>query len=402
MFPFDTVLDFNIEIPEEVETFRKTVREFAEKYLQPKVEEIEEKNEIPHEIFKKAAEFGLTGVGIPQEYGGQGGGVLMLAVMTEEICRVLPAFSTAIAVNHLFTFPVLTFGSEEQKRKYIPKIASGEAYAAHASTEPAAGSDVAGIQATAKKEGDKWVINGRKIFITGAEKADFFIVSARTSPPPSRKERWKGLSLFIVEKNTPGLKLGSRITTMGLRGEQPYEVILDNVEVPSENLVGEEGQGFKMLVSTYDHGRIGVAAQAVGMIQALLEKSLDYAAMRTAFDRPILSFESVAFKVSDMVILLETARLLTYWAASLADRGKKEAIFAASLAKTFATEAAEKVALWSIKIHGGYGVVRETGVERFLRDTLITEIYEGTNDIQRIVIIRNLVKKRFGIVPELT
>lgn len=402
MFPFERMQDFKVEIPEEVEAFRNTVREFASQYLEPRVQEIEEKNEISESIFKKAAELGLNGIAIPEKYDGQGGGLLMLAVMIEEISRVLPAFATALAVNHLFVYPVLTFGSEEQRKKYIPKIARGEAFAAHANTEPGAGSDVAGIQTTARKEGDKWIINGKKLFITGAARADFLVVSARTSPPPSRKERWKGISLFIVEKNTPGLKIGNRINTMGLRGEQPYEVILDNVEIPSENIVGEEGLAFKAILSTYDHGRIGIAAQAVGIMQALLEKSIDYAAMRNAFERPILSFEAVAFKIAEMVIDLEAARMLTYWAATLMEKGSKDAILAASLAKTFATEAAEKASINAIKIHGGYGVTKETGIERYLRDALITEIYEGTNDIQRLTIIRSLVRKRYGISVDLT
>jgi len=402
MFPYASSLDFEIKIPEEVEVFRNTIREFAEKYLAPIVNKVEETNEIDEEVFRKAVEMGLTGVAIPEEYGGQGGGLLMMAVMIEEISKYLPAFATSIAVNHLFVYPVLAFGSEQQKRKYIPKIAKGEAYAAHANTEPGAGSDVAGIQTTARKEGDKWIINGRKLFITGAKRANYLVVSARTSPPPSKKERWKGISLFIVEKGMPGLKISSRINTMGLRGEQPYEVILDNVEVPAENIVGEEGNAFKAIVSTYDHGRIGIAAQAVGIIQGLLERSLDYSAMRNAFERPILSFEAVAFKIADILISLEAARLLTYWAATLMDKGSKDAILAASIAKTFATEAAEKASIYAIKIHGGYGVVRETGIERFQRDAIITEIYEGTNDIQRLTIIRSLVKKRFGISPELT
>ncbi|HLI46107.1 MAG TPA: acyl-CoA dehydrogenase family protein [Geobacterales bacterium] len=402
MFPFNNSFDFKIEIPEEIEAFRSTIREFSEKYLAPIVNKVEETNEIDEDVFKKAIELGLVGVGIPPEYDGQGGGSLMMAVMIEEISRFLPAFATAIAVNHLFAYPVLAFGSEEQRRKYVTKIAKGEAFAAHANTEPGAGSDVAGIQTTARKEGNKWVINGRKLFITGANRADFLVVSARTSPPPSSKERWKGLSLFIVEKGMPGLKVTSRINTMGLRGEQPYEVILDNVEVPAENIVGEEGNAFKAIVSTYDHGRIGIAAQAVGIMQGLLERTLDYTAMRNAFGRPILSFEAIAFKIADMLINLEAARLLTYWAATLMDKGSKDAIMAASLAKTFATEAAEKASINAIKMHGGYGVVRETGIERSLRDTMITEIYEGANDIQRLTIIRSLVKKRFGVSVDLT
>jgi alkylation response protein AidB-like acyl-CoA dehydrogenase len=396
LFPFNSILDFKVELTNEHEMFRKMIRQFAENEIAPKVMEIEKTNTIPEELINRAKELGLMGVGIPPEYDGQGGGAMMLVILMEELSRVSPAFATKIAVNHLFTTPVLIFGTEEQKRKYIPPIARGEVFAAHANTEPAAGSDVAGIQATARKEGNYWIINGRKIFITGADRAKYLVVSARTSPPPSRKERWKGLTFFIIESDWPGVKIGSKFNVIGLRGEQPNEVILDDVKVPEENILGKEGEGFKVAVTTYDHGRIGIAAQGIGIAQAVFEKSLNYALQRYAFERPLISFEGIAFKLADMLIELEAARMLTYWAATLTDAQRPEAIMAASLAKTYATEVAEKASALAIKIHGGVGVDHEAGVERYLRDALITTIYEGANDIQRITIIRSLLRQVFG------
>ncbi len=397
VFPFNDVRDFRIEIPDEVEIFRKQVRQFVENELEPKAMEIEKTGVIPEDLLQKGIEMGFTGVGIPEEYDGQGGGAILTAVLMEELSRAVPAYGTALLVNGLFTYPVLKFGTEEQKRKYIPPVARGEAFAAHASTEPGAGSDVAGIQATAEKKGDKWILNGRKIFITGADKAKYFVVSARTSQPPDKRKRWWGLTVFIVERDWPGVTIGSKFDVMGLRGEHPNEVILENVEVPEENVLQPVNEGFKILVETYDHGRIGVAAQAVGIAQGAFEKAFNYSLQRFAFGRQIIAFEGVSFKLADMITNIQAARLLTYWAATLLDQGREEAIFAASMAKTFATEVAEQVSNLAIKIHGGVGVDKETGVERYLRDAIITTIYEGTNDIQRLTTIRQLLKRALGI-----
>ncbi len=401
MFPFESIEDFKVELTEEHELFRKAVRQFVEQYIEPRAMEIEKTDRIPDEIFEKARELGLFGVGIPEEYGGQGGGHVMEAILMEEISRVSPAVGTAIAVRALFTTPILLFGTEEQKKKYVVPVARGEKFAAHANTEPCCGSDVAAIQTRARKVNDHYVITGRKIFITGADKADYFVVSARTSPPKEGK-RWWGITVFIVERDTPGLKVGQRFNVTGLRGERPHEVILDEVKVPAENVVGPVDQGFKVIVTTYDHTRVGIAAQAVGIAQGAFEKAFNYALQRQAFERPIISFEGIAFKLADMLMMLEAARLLTYWSATLADRGDKRFIIAASLAKAYATEVAEKIANLAIKIHGGVGVDIETGVERYLRDALITTIYEGANDIQRLTIIRQLLKNLFGLSIQMT
>jgi len=396
VFPFTSIEDFKVELTEEHELFRKAVRQFVEQYLEPVAMEIEKTDRIPDELFEKARELGLFGVGIPEEYGGQGGGHVMEAILMEELSRVSPAFGTAVAVRALFTTPILLFGTEEQKRKYVTPVARGEKFAAHANTEPCCGSDVAAIQTRARRVNDHYIITGRKIFITGSDKADYFVVSARTSPPKEGK-RWWGITVFIVERDTPGLKVGQRFNVMGLRGERPHEVILDEVKVPAENVVGKVDEGFKVIVTTYDHTRVGIAAQGVGIAQGAFEKALNYALQRQAFERPIIAFEGVAFKIADMLTMLEAARLLTYWAATLADRGDRRFIIAASMAKTFATEVAEKIANMAIKIHGGVGVDMETGVERYLRDAIITTIYEGTNDIQRATIVRQLLRDVFGV-----
>ncbi len=396
VFPFSSVEDFKISINEEHELFRKSIREFVENKVMPRWQEIEETNKIPEDILKEAAELGLFGVGIPEEYDGQGGGQLLTAILTEEVARAVPAMAVTIGVNHLFAIPILLYGSEDLKKRYLPPIARGEARGAHANTEPTGGSDVAGIQTTAKKVNDHYVINGRKVFISGAADADYLVVSARTNPPKEGK-RWWGITVFVVEKDTPGLKIGQQFKVMGMRGEQPYEVILDDVKVPAENIVGPIDEGFKVIVSTYDHTRIGIAAQAVGIGQATFEKALSYALQRELFGQRLIEFEMIIEKLADMYMKLEAARLLTYWAASLADEGRREFIVAASLAKAFATEAAEWIARQAIQIHGGYGVDKETGVERYLRDAIITTIYEGTNEIQRLTIVRQLVRQAFGM-----
>jgi alkylation response protein AidB-like acyl-CoA dehydrogenase len=396
MFPFESTQDFEIKISEDHELFRRSVREFSEEVLAKNVMQFEKTNSIPNdsEAIVKAKELGLFGIAIPQEYGGQGGDSLMLAITNEEVARVCPAFAALIGANYLFTTPLLIFGTEDQKKKYVPPVAKGEVFAAHANTEPGAGSDVAGIKTTARKEGSRYIINGRKYFITGADRAKYLVVSARTSPP--QKERWRGITFFIVDTEMPGVKIGSKINVMGLRGEQPNEVILDNVEVPEENILGKIDEGFKVAVATYDRGRVGVAAQAVGIAQGAFEKAFNYSLSRKTFERPLISYEGIAFKLADMLVELESARLLTYWAANMNDKNRKEAVMVSSLAKLMATEVAEKISSLSIKIHGGAGVDQQNGVERYLRDAMITTIYEGANDIQRLTIVRDLVRKILG------
>ncbi|MCS7143029.1 MAG: acyl-CoA dehydrogenase family protein [Aigarchaeota archaeon] len=398
MYPLDSLLDLKIEVSEEHEVFRRKVREFVTQYLEPRVKEIESTNSIPNELLKKAAEIGLLGLGIPEEYGGQGTDYLYTAIYTEEVSRVCPAFATESLVRGLFSIPVLLFGTEVQRRRYIPPLATGEKFAAHATTEPGAGSDIAGIQTRAVEREGGWLINGQKYFITGADRADFFVVLARTSDPPSRKERWRGLTMFIVERGTPGLRVGEKIHVTGLRGSQPSEVFLDNVWVPHDSVVGEVGDGFKIAVATYDYGRVGIAAQAVGLMQGVFERVLQYSVQRIAFERPIISFQSIQFHIVDMLKDLQASRLMTYWAATLINKGLTDkAVIAASLAKLLATELAERVASRGIEVHGGMGVAIDGQVERYLRDSQVMKIYEGTAEIQRLTIMTHLMRRVFGV-----
>ena len=402
VFPFDTIQDYSVVLTPEHEMFRKAVREFVEREVAPRAMEIEETDEVPRDILRKMAEQGFFGIGIPEKYGGQGGDHRMAVIMSEEICRVLPGLSVYIGTNELFLTPIMLFGSEEQKQKYIPPIARGEKFGAFAVTEPCCGSDVAGIQTKAEKVGNKWVINGRKAFISSADVADYFVVLARTYPPPDKRLRYLGLTFFIVEKDTPGFKVEQCYHKMGLHGDHACELVLENVEVPDENRVGEEGMGFLYAMETFDRTRIGVAAQAVGMAQGAFEMAFKYVHQRQAFGVPIAYFQTIQFSLVEMMAKIFSARLLTYLAAKLADEDRKEYTFAASLAKFYATEAAEEVISEAINLHGGVGVIRETGVERFLRSVKITQIYEGANNIQKLVAYRQLVRilREKGQIPE--
>ncbi|MFN3804496.1 MAG: acyl-CoA dehydrogenase family protein [Pyrobaculum sp.] len=402
VFPLDSVEDFSIVLTPEHEMFRKAVREFVEREVAPRVAEVEERDEVPRDLLKKAAELGLLGVGIPERYGGQGGDHRMAVILSEELCRVLPGLSVYFGTNELFSTPLLLFGDESQRARYLPPIARGEKFGAFAVTEPCCGSDVAAIQTRAERVGDRWVITGRKAFISTADVADYFMVLARSYPPPDRRLRYLGLTFFVVERETPGFKVEQCYHKMGLHGSHTCELSLEGVEVPDENRVGDEGMGFLYAMETFDRTRIGVAAQAVGMAQGAYEKAFQYAHQRQAFGYPIAYFQAIQFSLVEMLAKILTARLLTYLAARLADEGRKEYTFVASLAKLYATEAAEEVISEAINLHGGVGVVVETGVERFLRDVKITQIYEGANNIQKLVAYRQLVRilKEKGQIPD--
>ncbi|MGC9177852.1 MAG: acyl-CoA dehydrogenase family protein [Conexivisphaera sp.] len=391
IFPFEGVGSFRIELTDEQEIFRRIVEKFAEDSLRPRVKEVESRDTIPEELIEGARALGLMGVGIPPEYDGQGGGYRELAIVLEEISRVIPAFGTLLVVNKLFMDSIMLFGTEEQRRRYVPPVARGEAFAAHASTEPGAGSDVAGISTVATRSGSSWVLNGRKIFISNADRAQFFVVSARTSPPEPGK-RWRGITAFVVERDRPGLRVGQKFNVMGLMGDRPNEVVLEDVEVPDSNVLGRVGDGFKIIVAAYDRSRILIAAQAVGIAQGALEAAFRYSTQREAFGKPIASFEGVSFKLAEMLAEVSAARLLTYWAASMAELEDPRVMLASSIAKYYATETAVRVARDAISIHGGVGVDRETLVERYLRDAVITTIYEGTNDIQKLTIAKSLLR----------
>lgn len=402
VFPLDSLQDYQLIFKPEHEMLRKSIREFLEREIAPHALEFDDKDEVPREILRKLGEQGLWGVGIPEEYSGQGGDTISAVILMEELSRVAPPLAVIRGTNDLFSIPLMLYGTEEQKRKYLPPIAKGEAFGAHAMTEPCCGSDVAGIQTRAIKKDDGWVINGRKIFISNADIADYIMVFARTTEPPANR-RWYGITAFILEKETPGLKIGAKLEKRGLRGSHAVEVLLDDVEVPDENRVGELNMGFIVAMETYDRTRVGVAAQALGMAQAAFEKAFQYSLQRMAFGQYLAGFEAIQFTLVEMMAELMTARYLTYLAAYLADQGREEFKYVASLAKFYATETAEKIVSKAIDVHGGVGVIHETGIERFLRDVKITEIYEGANNIQRVVAFRQLLRtlSRKGLIsPE--
>ena len=384
--------DYEVKLTQDHENLRHTIKDFAEKEIRPVAFEIDRTNKIPMDLLRRIASVGLTAITYKEEYGGLGGDLLSMVIALEEVARVSAACSTVFVASHLVSEPLNEWATEEQKRRFLVPMVSGEKIGAHAMTEPAAGSDVAGIKSTAKLHGSHWEINGRKTFITNGSIADLYLVFARTSPPPSSKERHKGLSAFIVERGTEGFQVGNRIETTGLRGSQPSELILDHVKVPQDNLVGKEGDGFYIGVRTYDRGRVDVSAQGVGIAQAAYEAAINYAQLRTTFDKPIIDFQQVQYKLAEMAMGLHTSRLLTYWAASLKDQGK-EFVKAASIAKITSTETAERLALLAMMIHGGIGVTTDYPVERYLRDSQIIKTYEGTNDIQRLIIAKQLMRE---------
>ncbi len=388
-------MDYEVKLTQDHENLRHTIRDFAEKEIRPIASGIDRKNQIPRELLTRIAKLGVSSITYKEEYGGLGGDLLSMVIAIEELARVSAACSTVFVASHLVSEPINEWGTEEQKKQYLVPIVAGDKIGAHAMTEPGAGSDVAGIKTTAKLHGSHWEITGRKMFITNGEIADTYLVFARTSQAPSKEQRHKGLTAFIVERDTEGFQVGSKIETTGLRGSQPSELILDGVRVPKDNLLGKEGDGFYIGVKTYDRGRIDVSAQGVGISQAAYEAAISYAQTRTSFDSPLIDFQQVQYKLADMAIGLHTARLLSYWAASLKDQGK-DFVKAASIAKVTATETAERLALLAIMIHGGYGVSTEYPVERFLRDSQIIKTYEGTNDIQRLTIAKQLIRELKG------
>jgi len=388
-------LDYVIQVSEEHEAFRMVVREFAEKELAPLAPKIDKENEMDMELVRKAGRLGLFGVPFPEEYGGSKGDDLSLVLATEELARFSAAFSAVIGANYLVSVPLALFGTTDQKKKFLTPIARGEKLAAHAMTEPGTGSDVAGITTTAKKDGGNYVINGKKMFITNGDKADLFLIFARTSPPEEGK-RHRGVTAFMVEKGAAGLRVGQRINTIGLRGDQPVELVFENLEIPEENIVGEIGRGVNVALTTYDHGRVGVAAQGTGLAQAALEAALNYSTQRQTFGEYLLTYQQVQFKIAEMAAAVQTARLLTYWAATLTMKGK-DFIKASSIAKIAATEAAEANAHKAMLIMGAYGVSVDMQVERILRDSQVIKTYEGTNDIQRLTIMKEIAKE-MGVV----
>jgi alkylation response protein AidB-like acyl-CoA dehydrogenase len=365
---------------------RKMVRDFARAEITPYIGKMEE-DRFPREVLRKMAQLGLMGIPVPEEWGGVGADFLSYILAIEEISKVSATVGVIMAVHtSVATLPIFTYGTEEQKRKYVPRLAAGEYLGAFALTEPHAGSDAASIRTRARKVGDKYVLSGGKIFITSAGEADVYVAFAVTDPDKGRR----GISAFIVEKDTPGLLVGKKEKKMGLHGSNTSELIFEEAEVPAENLLGREGQGYEVALKNLAGGRIGIAAQALGIATAAFEHARDYAKERKQFGRSLSQIQAIQFKLADMATQIEAARLLTYQAAMLKQMGKtcrKEA----AMAKMFATDVAMKTAIEAVQIFGGYGYTQEYPVERFFRDAKVTQIYEGTNEIQRLVIARELL-----------
>jgi alkylation response protein AidB-like acyl-CoA dehydrogenase len=376
------------ELTEEERLVRETARDFAERVLKPAAARLDREERFPLEHWKPLADLGFFGFLIPEEHGGTGLGNVALALALEEINRACASTGVAVSVqNSVVAGPIVKHGTEAQKRKYLPRIASGELICAYAMTEPGHGSDAAGMETVAVKKGDRYFLSGRKSWITSGASAGLLVVFATVD----RALRSRGITGFLVEKATRGLSVGKKERKMGLRGSETVELELDQVEVPAENLLGEEGKGFRLALDALDGGRIGIAAQATGILAACLEDSLKYARERKQFGKPIAEFQPIQAKLSAMAVDLDASRLLTHRAAWLRDSGRPHSK-EASMAKLFASEAANRAATEAVQIHGGAGYLKDFPVERYYRDAKVTEIYEGTSEIQRLVIARNVLE----------
>lgn len=370
------------------EMLRQAVHDFAENVLGPGVVERDEKEYYDPSTFKAMADLGLTGIPFEEKWGGADMDMIAYAMAVEEIARVDPSAADTLSAHvSLCAFPIYTFGSEAQKEKYLIPLAAGEKHGAFALTEPGAGSDALGMTTRADFKDNEYILNGRKIFITNGAAADIYIVFARTG---AKEEGSRAFSAFIVEKGTPGFSFGKFERKMGLRGTQNCDLIFEDCHVPAANMLGTEGQGFKIAMQTLDGGRIGIAAQAVGIAQGAMEKALEYAKTRVQFGQPIIKLQAIAFKLADMALEIDAARLLTYRAAWNKSEGLPYSLQAA-MAKLKASETANWVTNQAVQIHGGYGYTREYPVERMMRDAKITELYEGTSEIQRVVISNHII-----------
>ena len=385
-------MDFNLNKTQEL--FRQMIREFAEKEVKPLAAEIDEQERFPQETVDKMAPLGIFGIPVPKKYGGAGGDNLMYSIAVEELSRCCATTGVVVSAHtSLCMSPILQFGTEEQKMKYVPKLASGQWIGAFGLTEPNAGTDAAGQQTTAVLDGDEWVINGNKIFITNAGHADVYIVIAMTD----KSLGTKGISAFIVEATTPGFSVGKKELKMGIRGSATAELIFTNVRIPKENLLGKVGEGFKIAMMTLDGGRIGIASQALGIAQGALDETVKYTKERKQFGKKIAQFQNTQFQMADLKTKIEAARLLVRSAAFREDEhtANPRVNFSAdaAMAKLFAAETAMEVTTKCVQYHGGYGYTREYPVERMMRDAKITEIYEGTSEVQRMVIAGKLFGK---------
>jgi len=371
-----------IELNEEQKLLRDSVREFAEEEVRPNAKEIDTSGEFPEEFFHQAGELGLAGVAIPEEYGGAGMDTLAYTLVIEEISRICGSSGVILSVNNsLVCDPLLKYGTEEQKQEFLRPLAGGSKLGCFALTEPEAGSDPAAIRTSATRDGDAYVLNGNKLFITNATHADIAIVFATVNP----ELRHKGITAFIVPADSSGYTRGAHEYKLGVNASGTTELAFEDLKVPASHRLGEEGEGFKIAMQTLDAGRVGIAAQAVGIAQGAFEEALAYSQERQQFGKPISDFQAIQFYLADMSTELDAARLLTWKAAWAKDHQKRYSLEACQ-AKLFASEMAQKVTTLALQIHGGYGYIREYNVERYFRDARITEIYEGTSEIQKMVI----------------
>jgi butyryl-CoA dehydrogenase len=378
----------DLDLTEEQQLLQKSVRDFAEAEVKPHAKEIDETGRFPRDNFKKAAELGLTGVAVPENYGGAGMDHVSYAIVIEEISRVCASTGVILSVqNSLYCDPILRFGTDEQKQNFLVPFARGEKIGCYALTEPQAGSNAAALTTKAVRQGDTYVINGTKAWITNGGAADAAIVYVNTQPEKGEK----GITALVVEKGTPGFAVGKEEKKLGINATACTELSFTDCEVPVGNRIGNEGEGYKVALSTLDGGRIGIAAQATGIAQGAFEAALSYAQQRQAFGHPISDFQAIQFMLADMATEIDAARLLARRAAWKQDSGARFTM-EASIAKLFASEMSTRVTHKAIQIHGGYGYSREYPVERNYRDARITEIYEGTNEIQRLVIAAWVLK----------
>lgn len=379
----------NFDLTNDQKMLQDQVRKFAQAELAPMAPEIDKSGDFPWPTLKKMAQLGLLGVIVPEQYGGSGFDFVSLAIAIEEISRVCASTGVIVAVNNsLTTYPILQFGNEEQKKKYLPPLCSGEKIGAFGITEPNAGSDVVAIESTARLEGDHYVLNGTKRFITNGGEAGIFVVFAYTN----KELKHKGMSAFVVERDTPGFSLGKHEDLMGIRATANCELIFEDAKIPKENLMGKEGDGFKICMNTLDVSRIDIGAQAVGIAQAALDEAVKYSKERKAFDQPICNFEMIQSMFAEMATEIQAARLLVFYAGYCKDKGMQRFSKESAMAKYYAADIAVDVARKSLQIHGGYGYTKDYVIERLYRDAKILELYEGTSEIQKIVIARELTR----------
>lgn len=379
----------NYFLTEEQQMIKELAAKIADEKIAPLAIQYDEEGKFPHDIMKILADSDLCGVYIPEEYGGLGGGILEMALVVEELSRACGGISLGFAGTGLGIFPILLFGNDAQKKKYLPDVAAGKKLAAFGLTEANAGSDAAGIQTTAVLDGDEYVLNGTKQWITNGGEAEIYTIIACTN----RSKGARGFSAFIVEKGTPGFSFGKKENKMGIRASCTRELIFDNCRIPKENLLSREGMGFIVAMKTLDRTRPGVASQALGIAQGAFEEALKYSRQRVQFDQPISSFQAIQHILADMAIQIEAARALVYQTCRFIDSGAKEFSKESAMCKVFASDVAMKVTVDAVQVLGGYGYMKEYPVEKRMRDAKITQIYEGTNQIQRNVIALELIKE---------